>query len=392
MLHLKNKPLVDFKLGASVRYIARIREKNTPFSKEIARGHNLINDGGMDLVASNRWANLTKYGHYGSGTNVNKRDSGAVTLSRTGTTVTASASFFLAADPDRIIKWDSGEEAYIASFTSDTEVETVDSGTIAADTGSVHYVDETALQTEIQRTSSLSADGGANGTSYSTGVLTFKRTFLFSAASGTESVNELGWGPANSTTVFGRVVLGSTVTLLDTQQLELEVNLDLSLPNTSGTTAFSGPITGWPISPAVTVDGDYGMDTQGVNNLQSNGSTLDAAAYGWFLEPSGMAVVAYLDSTTTAPTWSRNTPQVSKAFRGDNGSMATYTAGNFYRDCSLSIAVSDDIATTHRSLSIGGGNGFGSQFRLVFDEAQTKDGTHRLDITYRVTWSRTLVN
>src|SRR5690606_11548336 len=156
-----------------------------------------------------RWAASFTSAVVGTGTDPVRRDSGAVTLSRAGTTVTASAGFFEAADVGRLLKMDTGEDMRVISFASSTSVEVDTSRPIAATPGTVWYVNQTALVSESKRSNTYSTDGGANGSTFLVDTWTHKRTFVFSAEAGPVVYREIGWSWTNTVgaNLFGRDLL-----------------------------------------------------------------------------------------------------------------------------------------------------------------------------------------
>ncbi len=173
------------------RYRPQVVE-NGVVVKDYGWEDNLITDLGMDNIASNEICTLFEDCSAGTGTTAQKVDSGATTASKSGTTVTSSASFFASGDVGKLIKWDSGEEHRITSFTSATEVEVAASGTISADQFTMWDVSLTALTTFTKDHSAYLTGAGNCGTTRSGSVITHRRTFDFSAEGGSITYNELG--------------------------------------------------------------------------------------------------------------------------------------------------------------------------------------------------------
>ena len=86
-----------------------------------------------------------------------KDDSGAVTASQSGATVTASGSFFAAGDIGDLIVWDSGETARVTGYTDATHVTVAASQTVASAEFAIWRVQRYALGNELL---SSFADGG----------------------------------------------------------------------------------------------------------------------------------------------------------------------------------------------------------------------------------------
>lgn len=119
---------------------------------------NLLTDGALNHLAAYNFEdqgdsiqNPRNYLAVGTGAGEVKRKSGAITASQTGTTVTANAAFFEAADVGREIVFANGSYAKITAFTSTTIVEVGTSQAVAAQAFEVWYVNLTALYTEVER-------------------------------------------------------------------------------------------------------------------------------------------------------------------------------------------------------------------------------------------------
>ncbi len=224
--------------AASVRYRLEILDAAGLLVHRVPWKRNLILDQGLDAVAVRGWVQNFDYAVAGTGTTATRRDSGAITVSRAGTTLTASAGFFEAADAGRLFKFDTGEEVRISSYTDGTYVETVTSGTIVSAEGTVWYVNQTALATETKRTGTLSTDSGDNGSSFLVDTWTHKRSFIFSAESGSVNYREVGWSATNTpgNNLFGRDLLaGGGVNLVSGQQLKVTVEMSVKIGPASST-------------------------------------------------------------------------------------------------------------------------------------------------------------
>lgn len=384
------------KQAASVLYRVSILDAAGGLVRALPPKRNLILDQGLDGIAVRSWAASFAVAVVGTGTDPVRRASGAVTLARSGTTVTASAGFFVAQDVGRLIKWDSGEETYVVSFTSGTEVEVADSGTITAGPATVWYVNQTALQTETKRSATYSTDGGANGSTFAAGVLTHKRTFIFSAEVGTVTYREVGWSWDGSpgANLFGRDLLaGAGVTLVAGQQLKIAVELSVAYSPTSAT-GWTNTIAGW------SEDGQTSLEWLGCATVAANGATttatgdptraaLDPSASDAFIVVTGDAA-ALISAQTALP--SAIAGQTRKA-----AGTSAYTAGNFYLDRSATFAVIEGNGAV-RSIFIGNKIGTTpaepaySVCRVRLDADETKDSNHTLTITFRFSWGRILTN
>ncbi|MBW7895150.1 MAG: hypothetical protein H3C27_08550 [Opitutaceae bacterium] len=356
------------------------------------RKRNLILDAGLDRAALSTWPDLFANAAVGTGTNPVKRDSGAVTFSRAGDVVTASAGFFEAGDVGRLIKWDTGEEDYISAFTSGTEVQTIGSGTIAAAEGTIWYVDRTALQTETKRSNTYGTDTGDNGTTFASAALTHKRTFIFSEEVAPITYNEIGWSwtATPGANLFGMDLISGGVSLLAGQKLKVIVELTLDL-SPAASTPWSNVITGW------SQDGDCSFesvppDINAVGSfVQASGATSNQTFGRSALEPSHTKVV--IVSTLSDALVGITASQISTTggIIEKLAPPASYITGSFSRDFTVQFTDAEANSTAIRSLILGQ-NSLVRVFRVLLDAPETKDSDHSLSITFTLTWGRVLVN
>lgn len=379
--------------GASVRYTLQILERGK-IVRTIPTKKNLILDQGLDGIASRAWVTAFEYAAVGTGTEPTRRDTGAVTVSRAGSTLTASAGFFIASDAGRLFKFDSGEEVRITAYTSATEVTTADSGAIAADAGTVWYVNQTALQTESKRTNTYGTDSGDNGTTFLTDTLTFKRSFIFSAEVGTVTYREIGWSHtgAAGANLFGRDLLaGSGVTLVAGQQLKAICELSVKLSPASST-AFVNPISG-----GFGDNGFYGCEFASLGRVSAGGgSDLDEQKIS--LEPSTPLVgKAWTLTTNSGAIGAMNGNGLATAVAVKILAAAgSYASGTFTKTYTGKAAISELNAANWRSICFGSRHGSTNQtyaaMRILMNTNQTKLSTHTLELTFRISWGRILTN
>jgi hypothetical protein len=160
---------------------------------------NLLLDKFMDGLAVNPFNTLRNYLAVGTGSNEVQRLGGALTASQAAATVTSSAAFFLAGDVGSDVVFSTGERAKITAFVNTTTVTVAVSQNVAATTFRVEFVNQTALQTEVQRTSSnggfgdvsnYSAGGNLHTTDY-----TISRVVTLAA---NQTLTEFGFSEATS--------------------------------------------------------------------------------------------------------------------------------------------------------------------------------------------------
>ena len=376
---------------------------------------NLILDLGMDNIASNEICSLFEQCSSGTGTTEQKVDSGTTTVSKTGTTVTSSASFFAAGDVGKLIKWDTGEEHRITSFNSVTSVEVAASGTIASAEFTLWSVNITALTTFHANHSSYLTGAGNCETTRSSNTLTHRRTYDFAAEGANVTINELGVSKVTGGgTLFSRIKLSAGIALTIGQQLRVIYELDMTITPNS-VTAKTPSATGWPIAPATTVDGDELWQNLQLSAVNTSGTTDDIGAVlpsdsgaGRSMEPFTNATTSlfgawmFLSTDSTA----HNTFPGSGPSRSANAATLqlthdAYTNGSFERTKSATFAVGSANRTDWRSVGVGQRNTTGSQepyqagaqgIVFIFDEAQSKQNTAQLTFRFKWAWSQTLVN
>lgn len=351
---------------------------------------NLIYDQGLNQVATNVWAECFRNVAVGTGTNPTKRDSAATTFTRAGNAVSSSANFFEATDVGRLLKWDTGEEAYIATFVDAQNVTTISSGTIAAAQGTIYYVNDTGLQNETMRTNTCTNNAGDCGTTFGVDTYTHKRTFLFPAVGAPVTLREIGWSPnaGAGANLFGRdLIPGAGDALLTGQQYKVVVRLFITIS---------------PVTQVAQSDvGNNGYNTAGnaiheyilsaYSGVNSSGATTNPTKG---LEPSSQSEMNIFSASPTLLASPSFTDQNSGGHGEKQLTNAAYTNGNFYMDSSTTYAVTEANGT-HYGFFFGsdpGGNATNRCFSQKFTAPQTKDNLHTLKITLRKSWQRVLVN
>lgn len=223
---------------------------------------NLILDSGLNLLgANNSWAACMTYCAAGTGTTPTK-DLCDGTYSQSGTTVTRNTGTrnFISGDVGKIIRWTSGEEAYITAFTNTTTVTVGTSQTVSAGAVDALYrVAQTGLVTEIARTANYPAftdeeDGLASQATilnHTDGEITLKRTYDFPEESTSKNYTEIGVSPTGTAgaNLFSRMLLAGAVTVGIGQLLRVVYELTIVIQGAVAATqsTVNGGITGWPL-------------------------------------------------------------------------------------------------------------------------------------------------
>lgn len=240
--------------GVAVAYTVEIIRDGE--SVKTVTGKNLVLNGGLNEIGkmSRCIDGTTASGNalfgsvkVGSGSGPVKRGSGAVTFDFAGSgtvTVTASAGFFVAGDVGRVLKVADGTEITVTAYTSGTVVTGTTTGTPAnGQTGSVHYVNDTALSADLSSTVSAGTFSNVS-TSFTsaTGVFAHRRTADTGTASAGCTVTEMGWLSTGGVMV-GRVVLPSPLGLLTGDKVRVTLDITLTV-DTAAKAVFAGSFSG----------------------------------------------------------------------------------------------------------------------------------------------------
>lgn len=383
-----------FSLAGRVKCVV-VDSKSGVVVKEYPEQKNLILNQGMDLIATVQVAGVFTNCCAGTGTTPTADDSGLTTAAQSGTTVTLSGGAFTftntGTDAGKMIKWDTGEEARIVTITDATHAVVANSATVAAAQFTVYRTNQVGLTTESKRTSTYLTGASNCGSTWASNTISHKRTFDFTAEVGAVSYTEIGLSNSSSAgnNLFSRILLGSAVNLVASQQLRVVYTLDMTwTPNTAGsvdTTIITGwsTTTGtaqiqWPALSVVSTAGAVGKNI-----------TFDTPC----LEPSQSSSTWMYSGSTAHNAFNSAGPSRTSIASVAN-SPASYTAFNFYRETSGVFPVGSGNATNIRTIALmpnpGNSEPTLQGLVIILDSDQTKDNTHTLTITWRITWSRTL--
>lgn len=336
---------------------------------------NLILDSGMINFGANSLSSLQTMCQKGDSDLANSLDSGVITMTQSGVTVTASSSIFTAGMVGELLKPDSGgEEVYITGFTSDTIVSVGTSQTVSAIAFTVWYVSRTTLESYLGYTSTLNA---SDSRAISAGVITLTATHIFSANVAGETIRELGWGLNANNVPLSRVVLSSPVALGIGDQLEVISNLEVRQSNQTPTAID-------PTSDEGAFAGNAQVEGYGIDDLESQ--------TGKGGEPYS-ALKLFIDTRSNAlATYGTPSIQITSSSNKKSATMGSDpTSAPWIRTGSAVWGTSEgNIAI--RSLGLCGGQFDYSIFRLLLTAAQTKLNTQTLTIAFSVSWDRNLTN
>lgn len=344
----------------SVKYRAEVIRAGRSVEKR--EGRNLVVDGGLSLntavspFSSNFW-----YVKYGTSTNPVKRGSAGITFTSTGSagsvTVTASAGFFINSDVGRILKLATGEELRINAFTSGSVVVcSTDADSVTqAQTGAIHYVNDTALgavAADLGTPNIYNIDGGTFD--YATATLTFQRNCDSSAATSAKTVTEMCWTNSGNV-MLGRVLLDAPIGIQVGDIIRLTLTIQLQYDTAAvvcGSGAFAGTSRLWGGSnKGIALNGPFNLrprpivgspDISTIHNTEPPAGVGEAPAASY----AGLSLGVW-DVTIT------------QSVNGANGTFGGFVCGPW----------------VHK-----------------LDAPFTKTNTQTLAVTFRVRLTRTLVN
>lgn len=360
---------------------------------------NLFLNQGMNGVATKLIASLNLTCCVGTGTTDTKLDSGATTASQTGTTVTASASIFVVGDVGNVVKWDSGEEAFITAFTNDTTVTVSASQTVSSGQFTVYRTNQTGLVAEVKRTN-VYLTGSPNTDSIRTGnSFTNRRTFDFTAEVGSVTYHEVGLSDltgAGANLNF-RIKLDTPISLVAGQQLRIAHDFIFTLSPVTPVSFTPLNVTNWPVSPATNTNASFQLERIGLSKVNTTGvtTTWDFTIFGGSElsnEPSVNTRVWLSAITTPLVTWPTSTNgTASTSNDSDDMLKDAYVTNSFTLTKSGVLGTSNGNGTNRRSLGYGlddSGNVNKSMGRFLFEQEQTKNSTQIFTLVMRWTWTR----
>lgn len=400
-LSLKQSAVVEYQCFAQNPDGTRV-----PFGK---KRRNLILDSGLNFLQSfsgNSWVSVFTSAAIGTnaGNLPTSRASGVITFTQSTNTVTASAGFFTSGDVGRLLKYGTGTggtEQYITGFTSSTSVTVSSSATVSAIVGTVWYVNETALDTETQRTSSYSTAAGECGSSTSGQVITHKRTFLFPAVVSGVTIKEVGWSPIGTAggTLFGRDVITPGDTLIAGQQYVIACSIIITF---SGNGAVSNVGTGLNTAGNLAYETIY-CDAAGAPGLMTNAAVTasgTATAQGPLDTIASKINMKFAQANYTQNSVPDNSgvgviPSTLSA--AATCTASAYTSGSFTQVFTSSTYPVNTYAGNIYGLALvhDGGTAINPNIFVMdvkFTTPQPMLNSQTFNFAFRQTWGRTLTN
>lgn len=369
---------------------------------------NLILNNGLAHIASDTWANAFTSAVAGTSSTANTTDSGATTATSdaAGNVTLAGGSFTFAggsADVGNIIQWDNGTEGRLVTTATGTSatITPAPGVTVSASHFILFRTNRTSLVAESKRTNTY-LTGAPNCQSSRTGnVLSLRRTYDFSAESGSVSYNEVGVAWDNTlnaaNTTFARIVLSVPISLTIGQQLRLVYQLNIALSPTS-LQSGSASVSGWPVAPSVNTNGSFQMQYIGMSNVSTSGASSFFDAGVRCNEPSsiGTSSALFITVDSQAPnTFAAAPPNRGVTdFIGASIVNADTTGVSMFQSKQVTWATGAVNGTSWRTIGVGDNvssdPGVNTGFVFVFTQSQSKANTQTLTLAFKFTWSRTL--
>jgi len=355
----------------------------------------MITDAGLDAVGTSSWATMLTtciLGTSGSPTPI-RRDDVSVTFTQSGTTLTASAPFFLAADVGRLFKWGTGSagvEVYITGYTSSTVVTVAVSATVSTpDNGTVWYVNTAALITPIAGlTFTRQAGGGGTGTTYVVSgnkcTVTMTCVNVSSALASPATVTEIAINQnTTNSNVFDRDLISPPVALLAGDQAVVTIQLIMDWSPVTPQ-AVANVATGYSSAGNIQIESLEAGTGAGLKVIDSSGNV----SGGNVFDPASSGSIGTLASISALAAFTATGFQGGLTFT--NGySLAGYGTGTYYRDMSLTLTISQGNGTI-QGLSLN--NGARRLVTILLTTPFTKLSTQTLSFTWRKSWARVLTN
>ena len=365
---------------------------------------NLLLNQGMNGLATRYWADSFTAAALGTSAALPMKISGgATTITQSNVTVTLSGGSFTfssPADNKKIIKFGSGQVVHIVAVTSPTTATVDTSAVVGATTFEVYQTTQTGLQAEVQRSNTYYTSlGGCATVLGAPNTVVMRRTFDFLAEGAPIIYNEVGlsWTITAGNNLFSRVILPAPVTVPAGYRVRLVYELTLVL-SPSAATVRAVAIDGWPILPATTTAATESLEDWGLAVVNSLGVT------EVYRTVSGIPILA--NEPSNVPDFLVGTDTQALGSPGDVVKNR-WAADSYAGVCTTISYITDSynvlrtgivpnnqaISTGLRVICLGyiiSPTDFLPVLTLLFDEAQTKNGSFFLGLAFRLRWERAL--
>jgi hypothetical protein len=384
-------------------------------------GSNIVLNTGMDNLYNMSIADQMLFGICGVGTRPTNQFGGTSQISQSANTVHLSNTSGAITDftssfdayPSLVqvgdmISCSNGQQLIVSAVNDGFNLTVTPSYTFAPQTFAIYKTSQVGLQNELYRggpgiTNSQYFTGAGNcGTTFSSSVATYIRTYDFAPVVSTQTFNEVGvgWASTGVSNVFSRLLLQSPVTVTAGFKLRLAYQLIASFSPTGSIYGLAS-IGGWPVGPSTTTNGTQSVQKLLCSTIDTSGNSINTSAV---LDPyfinSGGQYASIFASTNAAPlaAFGNAVDRSTTGVDGPQMSKASYTNGSYLCDKTGNIMAGALSSNAIRSIGFGLGDGgfthpYGSTaqaYCFVFDQPQTVTNTQTLSLTFRYTWGRIL--
>jgi hypothetical protein len=261
---------------------------------------------------------------------------------------------------------------------------------------------DTALAANRSSTNTYLGAGSGVVNDTVSGTVAFTRVFNFAAEGSSATYAEAGVSHSSSTgNLFSRWLLSPTLALNSGDNLRITYTLVVSIPILVSSGSVSLTSSTWDGTGNIRLVGLFNSGSQ--NSIFGTLSAAGAYTSGTPFDGVGLlgaagTIYPYLIKTTTSfpsvnATFSPSFAGSSQTDSQGSASWATYTTGNYYRDCTVTFPSSIPAASSTSGITgvfVTSTNSASPIAGLLwlFNSAQTKSNTKALSFVYRVAWSR----
>lgn len=381
----------NFKID--VRYGQKDASGSVTWKSE--KDHNLINNGGLDMLATYWATKCTENVYLETGGRENARLSGTILLEQFSDIVTSDEPFFFDDDAlnNRLIVFADGTTAGVKTYISSTSVEVFDSKSVLAQTASIYYVEENLMDEFAKASTTYLTGAGFNENTWSVAdeVLTLvnKRTVEFPIEPTDITYKGVGWTPliGNSQPVFGRKVMDIEISASTQPIIEVTMTREIDV---SAITVNDTLITGISESAeTMNLMGSTNYNTIGYwSSIDANGLTVAPTQLSTFMEcvtteSCDVALSEYNGALDLINI------DISGSLTASQTIAQTYVAGNFYSDYIATFTPADFTSVDWNTISLVNKlDPTEAWWRLKFDTPQ--DFTLKLlsGLRIRKSWNR----
>jgi len=359
--------------------------------------HNLINNSGLGMLATNWATKCTENVYLETGGQINARYSGATLVEQTGTAITSDNPFFLndASDAtfNRLLVYDDGTQTFITGYN---DVDDVDAGTsiaVIAQPATIYYVEEELMDEFAKASTTYDTGVGSNTNTWNVAaeVLTIenKRTIEFPVEAATVTYKGVGWTPnaGDDAAIFGRKVVDIPVTIGTQPVIEVTMTRTIDVADAAFTNIFTG----------LSVNGTH-INTMGSTSYQAvdywssinttTGVTVAPTVTSTFLECKVDEDIIVAIGDYAAALNLTNIDITGSAY-ATKTVTPTHTPGFFYADYIATFTRNDLETAALRTIALLSADDDTEAFwRYLFDSNVDFTSKRFNNLTIRKSWSR----